>query len=183
MLPLLPSPSPTPTQPVVYIELVFPITATIIMHLHLQIFYWSCCWRCCFAKMDHIELSQLQCMQAMRILRTANTTESSIWKNCSYSLVRFASPVCVCGIFFVDNFRNEFQLSVPLNTVPSVKMMADNAMQYLCAYNSKGELKKVMAEALSHIVSLEYFKAIPDRFNFTVSKAMCGMQFERGLHL
>lgn len=58
----------------------------------------------------------------MRILWTADTTELHIEK--SLLVVGFACPVC--AIFFLDNFRNGFQLSVPLNTVPSVKMMADN---------------------------------------------------------
>lgn len=125
-------------------------------HNAFAFFCCFCCCRCFSAKINRIELSQLQCI---------HVNAANIQKNHCYSLVRFACPVC--AIFSLDNFRNEFQLSVPLNTVPSVKMMADNDAIPVHS-KAKGSETRYGWATLKHIVPLEYFKAITDRFNFTL---------------
>lgn len=128
--------------------------------------------------MNRIELSQLQCMHE-------NSASDADFADCRHNRLPHTKIVailwydlhvrCVCDSFLLDNFQNEFQLSVPLNTVPSVKIMADNDAIPV-HLKAKGR-KKIMIELHSYIVPLEYFKAIPDRFNFTVSQSN-GVQFE-----
>lgn len=81
----------------------------------------------------------------MRILCGLQTQQNIIYRKIVAILWYDLHVLCA---IFSDNFRNEFQLSVPLNTVPSVKMMADNDAIPVCM-KAKGR-GKMMAELHSH---------------------------------